>query len=209
MRGFVFVAKSQSFVRKMEMSLDLRLPAAASHWFAPIEPRLAPLFCLVLLAGSCALASFAFACATPFAAFAVVASSLLPLVPALLVMTGAWLVNQAIGFGALDYPLDLHTALWGLAIGVAALVSTVESKLLLHSQGRRDPAALGVAIFGAYAAFEVALFAFTLMLGGAGAFKLPIILRLGLLNLLWLIGLVAACAAVRLLSSTGGRRTAS
>ena len=152
---------------------------------------------------------FAFACATPFAAFAVVASSLLPLVPALLVMTGAWLVNQAIGFGALDYPLDLHTALWGLAIGVAALVSTVEFKLLLHSQGRRDPAALGVAIFGAYAAFEVALFAFTLMLGGAGAFKLPIILRLGLLNLLWLIGLVAACAAVRLLSSTGGRRTAS
>ena len=76
------------------MSLDLRLPAAASHWFAPIETRLAPLFCLVLSASSCASASFAFACATPFAAFAVVASSLLPLVPALLVMIGAWLVNQ-------------------------------------------------------------------------------------------------------------------
>src|SRR5271154_1405999 len=154
------------------MSRDmLRVPAAASDWFAPVEPRLEPLFCLVLLAGSCALASFAFACATPFAAFAVVASSLLPLVPALLVMAGAWLVNQAIGFGAHGYPLDLHTVLWGLAIGVAALVATAESKVLLNSQRSSGPPALGVAIFGAYAAYEVVLFAFTLMLGGAGAFK--------------------------------------
>jgi hypothetical protein len=191
------------------MSLDLRPSDAASRWFAPVEPRLAPLFCLVLLAGSCALASFAFACATPFAAFAVVASSLLPLRTALLVVAGAWLVNQAIGFGGLGYPLDLHTALWGLAIGVAALTSTAESKLLLNSQRSRGPAALSVAIFGAYAAYEVVLFAFTFLLGGAGAFKLPIIVRLGLLNLLWLIGLVAVCTAVRLLSSVNGRRMAS
>jgi hypothetical protein len=87
-------------------------------------------------------------------------------------------------------------------------VATAESKVLLNSQRSRGPAALGVAIFGAYAAYEVVLFAFTLMLGGAGAFKLPIIIRLGLLNLLWLIGLVAVSAAVRLLSSVNGRRTA-
>jgi hypothetical protein len=193
----------------MGMSHDLRLSAAASHWFAPVEPRLAPLFCLVFLAGSCALASFAFACATPFAAFAVVASAMLPLAPALLVMTGACLVNQAIGCGALGYPHDLHTALWGLAIGLAALASTIESKLLLHSQRSSGPAALGVALFGAYAAYEVVLFAFTFLLGGTGAFTFPIIVRLGLLNLPWLIGLVAACVAFRLLSSMRRRRTAS
>jgi hypothetical protein len=71
------------------MSFNRRVAIAASDWPTPVEPRLAPLFCLVLLTGSCALASFAFACATPFAAFAVVASSLLPLTPALLVTAGA------------------------------------------------------------------------------------------------------------------------
>jgi len=192
------------------MSRDmLRLPAAASDWSAPVEPRLAPLFCLVLLAGSCALASFAFACATPFAAFAVVASSLLPLVSALLVIAGAWLVNQAIGFGALGYPLDLHTPFCGFAIGVAALAATAESEVLLHCQRSNSPAALGVAIFGAYAAYEVVLFAFTFLLGGAGVFKLQIIVRLGLLNLLWLIGLIAVCAAARRLRPLSGRRMAS
>ena len=191
------------------MSFNLRLPAPGSDWLAPVEPRFAPLFCLVLLTGSCALASFAFACATPFAAFAVVASSLLPLTPALLVTAGAWIVNQAIGFGVLGYPLDQNTVFWGCAIGVAALLATAESKLLLHSQRSSSPAALGVALFGAYAAYEVVLFASGLVLGGTGAFKFPIIVRLGILNLLWLIGLVAACGAFRLLNSTGGRRIAS
>jgi len=191
------------------MPFNPRLPAAASDWFAPVETRHAPLFCLVLLTGACALASFAFACATPFAAFAVLASSLLPLPAALLVMAGVWIVNQAIGFGALGYPLDLHTVLWGFAIGVAALASTAESKLLLHSQRSSSPVMLGVAIFGAYAAYEVVLFAFTFLLGGSGAFKFPIIVRLGLLNLLWLIGLIAVCAVVRRLRPVGGRRIAS
>ncbi len=191
------------------MFFNLRLPAPGSDWLAPVEPRLAPLFCLVLLTGACALASLAFACATPFAAFAVVASSMLPLALALLVTAGAWIVNQAIGLGVLGYPLDSNTVFWGFAIGVAALLATAESKILLHSQRSSSPAALGVALFGAYAAYEVVLFAFGLLLGGTSAFNFPIIVRLGILNLLWLIGLVAACEAFRLLRSFGGRRMAS
>jgi hypothetical protein len=191
------------------MSLDLRLSDAASRWFAPVEPRLAPLFCLVLLAGSCALASFVFACATPFAAFGVVASAMLPLASALLVTAGAWTVNQAIGFGALGYPHDPHTFVWGFAIGIGALASAAEAKLLLNSQQSHGPAGLGVALFGAYAAYHVVLFAFTFLLGGTGAFSFPTIVRLGLLNLPWLIGLVAICASVRLLSSVSGGRKAS
>ena len=57
-----------------------------------------------------------------------------------------------------------------------------------------------MALIGAYAAYEVVLFAFTPALGGAGAFKLAIVARLGLLNLPWLIGLVAACEVFRLLN---------
>ena len=58
---------------------------------------------------------------------------MLPLPTALLVMFTAWVVNQAIGFGALHYPLNLNTLLWGLAIGAAALVATAASKLVLRS----------------------------------------------------------------------------
>ncbi len=192
------------------MALDiLRLPAASER-IAPVEPRLAPLFCFVLLTAACALASFAFACATPFAAFAVVAAAMLPLPAALLVMTAAWIVNQAIGFGALGYPHDANTVLWGFAIGAAALIATAPSKLVLRSLRRAgSPATLGLALVGAYAAYEVVLFAFTPALGGAGAFILAIVARLGLLNLLWLIGLVAVCAVFRLLSAFRDRHALS
>ncbi len=187
-----------------------RLPAAGSVWLAPVEPRRAPLFCLVLLMAACALASFAFACATPFAAFAVVAAAMLPWRPALLVVTAAWLVNQAIGFGVLHYPLDRNTVLWGFGIGVAALIATGASKLTLASLPRvASPVALGSALIGAYAAYEVALFALTPLLGGAGSFTLAIIARLGLMSAVWLIGLVAASEVFRLLSAMTRRRIAS
>jgi hypothetical protein len=186
-----------------------RLPRAPSRRLVPAEERFAPLLCLVLLTGSCVLASFAFACATPFAAFAVVAADLLPLPLALLVMTVPWLVNQAIGFLALGYPLDAHALLWGLAIGAAAMAATAEASALLRSLTRSSqsgPAALGIAILGAYSAYEVVLFAFTPLLGGAGAFTFRIILRLGILNLLWLIGLSAACIGFHLCNTISQQR---
>lgn len=175
----------------------LHRPAALAR-LAPVEPRLAPLFCLALLMGACALASFALACATPFAAYAVVAAAMLPLPAALAVTAAAWIVNQTIGFGALGYPLDANTVFWGLGIGAAALIATLASRLVLGFAARMGRvAALGLALVGAYAAYEVALFALTPVLGGAGSFTLAIVVRLGVLNLLWLIGLVAVCTALR------------
>jgi hypothetical protein len=168
---------------------------------APVEPRHAPLFCFALLTVSCALASFAFACATPFAAFAVIAAAMLPLRPALLVVTGAWLVNQGIGFGALHYPIDGNTMLWGLAIGAAALVAAMISSAVLRLlQQSRMPLVLALSLACAYAAYELALLAATPFLGGAGSFTGAIIGRIGLLNVVWLIGLVATCEIARLLN---------
>jgi hypothetical protein len=193
------------------MPLDTqRLPVAASGRLAPVEPRLVPLFCLILLTAACALASFVFACATPFAAFAVVAAATLPLGPALVMVTVAWLVNQAIGFGVLHYPLDLNTLLWGFAVGVAALIETGASKLALRSVPRTaSPVALGLALIAAYAAYEVVLFAFTPVLGGAGSFTLAIVALLGLLSAVWLIGLVAVCEVSRLLNAVRLRQVAT
>ena len=178
-----------------------KMPAPGA-WFRKIEFRYAPLFCFALLTIACGLASFVFACATPFAAFAVVAAAALPLQSALLAVTAAWVVNQAIGFGVLHYPVDMNTILWGLVIGMAALAATVTSTIVLRMLRRNGtPVALGFALIGAYAAYELVLLAATPLLGGAGGFTTAIVGRLGVLSVLWLIGLVAACEVFRLLTS--------
>ena len=176
------------------MSLDLLRLGPSPSRINPIDSRLAPLFCVALLTVSCAVASFAFACATPFAAFAVVASALLALPSALLVVGAAWIVNQSIGFGALGYPHNTTTLLWGLAIGLAALTATVCAKAVLRAWTRPNTViGLTSAVVAAYASYEVVLLAFTPALGGAGAFTATIVTRLGLLNVLWLIGLILVC----------------
>jgi hypothetical protein len=101
------------------------------------------------------------------------------------------IVNQAIGFGG--YPVETNTLLWGLAISVAVLIATAVSALvlrLLPAIGRL--AELALTLLAAYVAYEVALFAFTPVSGSTGAFTVAIITRIGLLNVLWMIGLVVA-----------------
>lgn len=170
----------------------------------PVAPRLAPMFGFALLTVSCALASFAFACATPFAAFAVVAAAMLTLRPALLVVTGAWLVNQTIGFSALHYPIDGSSIAWGFVIGAAALLATAAASGVLRMlpQGR-TPLMLAITLFVAYAAYELALLAATPFLGGEGAFTAAIVTRIGLTSAAWLAGLVAVCEVVRLFDPFG------
>jgi hypothetical protein len=178
---------------------SLRLPPLGLAT-ADFEPRRAALFCLVLLTAGCALASFALACATPFAAYAVIAAAMLPWSSALLVVVAAWIVNQAIGFGALHYPHDANTIYWGLAIGAAALAATAAATLVLWALSRASRvAALCAALLAAYVAYELVLFAFTPVLGGSGAFTPAIVTRLGLLNVAWLIGLVLVCQAAIIL----------
>jgi hypothetical protein len=50
--------------------MALNVPNPSSARLAPVEPRHAAAFSFALLTASCALASLALACATPFAAFA-------------------------------------------------------------------------------------------------------------------------------------------
>jgi hypothetical protein len=184
------------------------LPASASGFrLQPVQSSIAPMFCFALLVTSCALASFAFACATPFAAFAVVAAAMLPLPRALLVVAGAWLINQGIGFGVHHYPIDAKTILWGVVIGVAALVATAASAAVLRALDRSSALlVLAVAWICAYGAYELTLFAATPALGGAGAFTAAIVARLGMISLSWLIGLVAVCEIVRLLRPVAYQR---
>jgi hypothetical protein len=192
------------------MPLDTLSTPSNGPRLAPVAHRHAPLFCLALLTVCCVLASFALACATPFAAFAVVAAAMLPIRTAAIVVACAWLVNQAIGFGALHYPIDGTTALWGLTIGISALVSTLIAAAALRILPRHGtPLALALALLCAYGAYEVTLLAATAFLGGAGGFTTAIIARLGFLNFAWLMALVAACEIVRLLNPLRRRQVVS
>lgn len=188
------------------MALNILASHADRFRLHPVGLRHAPLFCFALLTAACALASFALACTTPFAAFAVVATAMLPLRPALLVVTGAWLVNQTIGFGALHYPIDVSTIAWGFVVAAAALTATLVSSAVLRAlPPNRAPLALALTLACAYAAYELALFAATPFLGGEMAFTAAIVTRLGLLSAVWLVGLVAACEIVRLVNPLGRR----
>jgi len=192
--------------------MSLNVPSASR--LEPVEPGHAPLFCFALLTVSGALASFALACATPFAAFAVIAVAMLPLRPALLVVAGAWLVNQGIGFGALHYPISMNTMLWGLAIGLATLAATAISAAVFRWLPRsRTPLSfalvLALALACGYGAYELVLFAATPFLGGTGSFTAAIVSRVGFSNLRWLIGLVLACEIVGLLNPIRRRRLLS
>lgn len=167
----------------------------------PVAPRYASMFCFALLISSCALASFVLACATPFAAFAVLAAAALPLRPALSVVAGAWLVNQFIGFAAMHYPVDAGTIAWGFVIGAAALVATAVARAVLRALPHgRMPLMLVIAFIAAFASYELALFAATPFLGGAAAFAPAIVMRIGMTSVVWLGGLTAACEVVRLVA---------
>jgi hypothetical protein len=186
------------------MTADMLSPRSDRFRLHPVAPRVAPMFGFALLTVSCALASFALACATPFAAFAVVAAAMLPLRPALLVVAGAWLVNQSIGFGVLHYPVDGSTIAWGFVIGAAALLATAAASTILRMlpQGR-TPLMLAITFVAAYAVYELALLAATPFLGGEGAFTAAIVTRIGLTSAVWLAGLVAVCEIVRLVDPFG------
>ena len=180
------------------MSPSLLPTTAHDSRLSPVDPRHAALFCFALLTASCALASFALACATPFAAFAVIAAAMLPLRAALLVTTGVWFVNQGTGFGALHYPIDGGTILWGLVIGIAALAATAVAAAVLRLRSSTPPV-LALALLSAYCVYELVLFAATPILGGADSFTAAIVARIGMTNVAWLIGLVAACEIARLI----------
>ena len=192
------------------MALDLTTAPRSEARLTPVPQQHAATFCFALLTAACALASFVFACATPFAAFAVIAAAMLPLRSALPAVLGAWLVNQGIGFGALHYPVDANTLAWGATIGAAALGATIVARLALATlRTAPAPVAFAGALLGAYAAYELVLLAATPMLGGAASFTVAIVARLGLTSAAWLVGLVAVSEIVRLLTPLASRRATS
>lgn len=161
------------------------------------------LFFALLVAVS-AVGSAAFACVTPFAAFAVAAAYGLSARMAMLTVTFVWLANQIIGFAALDYPWTMDTGLWGLAIGAAALLATAAACAATRLAGRNVAVGLAAAVVAAFAIYEAGLFLVSFALGGQETFAPAIIGQYALLTLAWAVGLVGTCQMLRYTGATAG-----
>lgn len=158
----------------------------------------AQLLCVALLVAACASASLVFACAAPFAAFAVLAAAVMPLRSAVAAIGVVWLANQAIGFGLLGYPRTLDAAAWGLVLGIAAAIATVVATALFHRLAHLGRLAIyPLALVASFASYELCLLAATPVLGGAGAFAVDIVGQIALVNAVWLAGLVAVYEGAR------------
>jgi hypothetical protein len=111
-----------------------------------------------LLAGSSIGFSLIFACATPFVALATVATITMIRRDALIVTVAAWLANQAVGYGILNYPHTPESYAWGAATGVAALLALLMARTVCAQVARRGPVvATAMTFTAAFAVYELAL----------------------------------------------------
>ncbi len=169
--------------------------------------RSAAWLCAALLVMACASASMVFACAAPFAAFAVLAAAVLPLRPALIVIGLVWAVNQALGFGILGYPRTFNSAVWGLIIGGAALATTAVAAGAFRRFARLSRFAVyPFALVACFAAYELIMLAMVPMLGGIESFSPQIVGQLAFVNAIWLAGLIVAYELLRRVNGWVPRR---
>lgn len=151
-----------------------------------------PLWAAVLVVGCIAL-STVFACATPFAALATLAAMTSTRRYALLMVLAAWLANQAIGYGLLDYPWTWDSFAWGVAIGGSACLAVLVARVTVARGSAMRAASLSfIAAFGMY---ELALYMSSFVIpGGEYGFTASVVGYVFLVN--------AGAAALLVLSYT-------
>jgi hypothetical protein len=111
---------------------------------------------------------------------------------AIRITVALWMANQVIGYAVLEYPRTVNSFSWGLAIGVAAVASTIVARLILSRlQTARGLTQAVVALGGTFAVYEAALFTVAMALGGTGSFAAAIVGRILVINAAALAGLYA------------------
>lgn len=148
---------------------------------------------IALLAAASIGGSLIFACATPFVALATLAAINLKRSDAFALAVIVWLVNQAIGYGVLDYPRTVDSVAWGGAIGIAALLATWAALAVGREPLRTGPVFAAVIAFAAaFAAYELVLYATSFVLPSSDeAFSWRIVGYILEVNVLAVAGLLA------------------
>src|SRR5689334_6105021 len=171
--------------------MTMRLESNENVETANRPSDMADLVWLVILVLTSVAATLVVSCVTPFAALAVALAGTVRLARALRAMTMIWLINQFIGFILFNFPRTLNVALWGLAIGGGALLSTLAAvSAIKHGKSFPMTSRLGLALLLAFAADEAWLYLAAALLGGVETFSPAIIAELGLANLIWFLVMV-------------------
>lgn len=132
-------------------------------------------FWIILLIVASFAFTRAFACAAPFAAFATAAALTLSRRDGVLLMLGAWLVNQLTGFLSMGYPQDANAFEWGAALGAIALISLFAARFAAKQLSNSSPMLSGaLAFIAAFVVYEAGCYISALMLGGVENYTLAI-----------------------------------
>ena len=149
-----------------------------------------------------------FACATPFAALATLAALKTKGRDAAAVTGLVWLGNQAVGYGYLGYPWTWDSVAWGLAIGLSVALALLTALAL--SPRRSASLAVSLPFVGAFAAYELSLYIASFALPSSDtAFAAAVVEQLFLVNLVALLGLIAAHQVASLIGLLLRNNTAS
>lgn len=123
--------------------------------------------------------SAAFACATPFAAFAAAAALTLTRTQAFAMVAAAWFANQFAGYAFLGYPVEAQSLVWGAAIGAASLIATYATiKSLEMIANKTFALRFIVAIIVAALAYQAVMLFAALALDGMAGNTLAIVARI-------------------------------
>ncbi|MDX1974284.1 MAG: hypothetical protein SFT92_01270 [Rickettsiales bacterium] len=147
--------------------------------------------------GLLVVASVAFslimACATPFAAFAILAAMSMNATQGRLVIVVIWAVNQLVGYLLLHYPQTADSFIWGGVMLVAALVThEVVRRLLDRNLPLNKAAYFSAAFLVAFTVNQTLLLLAALTpLSGLSDFTLAIVGEMLLINLFAVVSLFA------------------
>lgn len=152
-----------------------------------------PALWLALLVTASVAFTLGLACAMPFAAIGAAAAMTLGRRDALVLTAAAWLVNQAIGFAFLSYPMTADTIAWGIVLGIVALLTTLAAVDLTRRVAGQGAVAAALASFaGAFVVYEGGLFLVAATwLGGTEDFVPAIVAYILAVNAGAFIGLIA------------------
>jgi hypothetical protein len=163
---------------------------------------------LAALIGASAFLTAAYTCVAPFAAFAVVAATAVSRRQAVVLTVALWLVNQAVGFGVLNYPWTATSMAWGVAIGASAVIGTLAAhwaiqRLVAFSAPTRTLAAFATA----FVVYEVVLYVVAVSaLGGTEAFAPQIVGQVLLVNAATFVSLYALSRLLAVATTLLSRR---
>jgi hypothetical protein len=148
---------------------------------------------LALLVAASVAFTLGLACAMPFAGLGAAAALTLRRRDALLLTDAAWLANQIVGFAFLSYPTTADTFVWGVVLGLVALLTTLAAQELVGRLAGRGAVVVALASFaGAFVVYEGALYLVAATwLGGTEDFAPALVTYILAINAGAFVGLLA------------------